>query len=401
MSAEPDPRPRRRPAHHRGQARRSAPPLRRGGARRLGPGGREAARQGQEDRPRAHRGPAATRARSSSSTSSPGTARTTFGLEKNRPYGDGVVTGYGTVDGRPVCVFCQDFTVFGGSLGEVYGEKIVKVMDLAMKTGCPIVGINEGGGARIQEGVVSLGLYGEIFRRNVHASGVIPQISLIMGPCAGGPSTPPRSPTSSSWSTRPRTCSSPAPTSSRRSPARTSPWRSSAARARTTPSAATRTTSAPTRTTRSTTSRRCCPTCRRTTSTRCRSTTTDGRTTRSNDDRRVLDTFIPDSANQPYDMHDGHRARARRRRLPRGAGAVRAEHHRRLRPRRGPLGRRRRQPADAVRRHASTSTPPRRPPGSCAPATRSTSRCSPSSTCPASCPAPTRRGTASSAAARS
>ena len=111
---------------------------------------------------------------------------TAFGLEKNRPYGDGVITGYGTVDGRQVCVFSQDFTIFGGSLGEVYGEKITKVMDLAMKTGCPIVGINEGAGARIQEGVVSLGLYGEIFRRNVHASGVIPQISLIMGSCAGG-----------------------------------------------------------------------------------------------------------------------------------------------------------------------------------------------------------------------
>ncbi len=111
---------------------------------------------------------------------------TAFGMAKNRPYGDGVVTGYGTIDGRQVCVFAQDFTVFGGSLGQVFGEKIVKVMDLAMKTGCPIIGINDSGGARIQEGVVSLGLYGEIFRRNVHASGVIPQISLIMGPCAGG-----------------------------------------------------------------------------------------------------------------------------------------------------------------------------------------------------------------------
>jgi propionyl-CoA carboxylase beta chain len=109
-----------------------------------------------------------------------------FGLEKDRPYGDGVITGYGTIDGRPVCVFAQDFTVFGGSLGEVFGEKIVKVMDLALKTGCPIIGINDSGGARIQEGVVSLGLYGEIFNRNVQASGVIPQISLIMGPCAGG-----------------------------------------------------------------------------------------------------------------------------------------------------------------------------------------------------------------------
>ncbi|ACU95660.1 acyl-CoA carboxylase subunit beta [Saccharomonospora viridis] len=111
---------------------------------------------------------------------------TNFGQERNRPYGDGVVTGYGTIDGRPVCVFSQDVTVFGGSLGEVYGEKIVKVMDLAMKTGRPIIGINEGAGARIQEGVVSLGLYAEIFRRNTHASGVIPQISLIMGANAGG-----------------------------------------------------------------------------------------------------------------------------------------------------------------------------------------------------------------------
>lgn len=96
---------------------------------------------------------------------------TNFGIEKNRPYGDGVVTGYGTVDGRPVCVYSQDFTIFGGSLGEVYGEKIVKVMDFAMKTGCPVIGINDGGGARIQEGVAALGLFAEIFRRNVHASG--------------------------------------------------------------------------------------------------------------------------------------------------------------------------------------------------------------------------------------
>ena len=111
---------------------------------------------------------------------------TAFGIDANRPYGDGVVTGYGTVDGRPVCVFSQDFTVFGGSLGEVYGEKIVKLMDHALKTGCPLIGINDGGGARIQEGVVALGLFAEIFYRNVAASGVVPQISLIMGPCAGG-----------------------------------------------------------------------------------------------------------------------------------------------------------------------------------------------------------------------
>ena len=111
---------------------------------------------------------------------------TAFGMAENRPYGDGVVTGYDTIDDRPVCVFSQDFTVFGGSLGEVFGEKIIKVLDLAMKTGCPVIGINDSGGARIQEGVVALGVYGEIFYRNVMASGVIPQISLIMGPCAGG-----------------------------------------------------------------------------------------------------------------------------------------------------------------------------------------------------------------------
>ncbi|GAA4957363.1 acyl-CoA carboxylase subunit beta [Streptomonospora halophila] len=111
---------------------------------------------------------------------------TSFGLDSHRPYGDGVVTGHGTVDGRPVAVFSQDVTVFGGSLGEVYGEKIVKVLDHALKTGCPVVGINEGGGARIQEGVVALGLYAEIFKRNTRASGVIPQISLIMGAAAGG-----------------------------------------------------------------------------------------------------------------------------------------------------------------------------------------------------------------------
>jgi propionyl-CoA carboxylase beta chain len=109
-----------------------------------------------------------------------------FGLEENRPLGDGVVVGYGEVSGRKVCVFSQDFTVFGGSLGEVYAQKICKVMDLAMNTGCPIVGINDSGGARIQEGVVSLAGYAEIFHRNVLASGLVPQISVIMGPCAGG-----------------------------------------------------------------------------------------------------------------------------------------------------------------------------------------------------------------------
>ncbi len=111
---------------------------------------------------------------------------TDFDMDKNRPWGDAVVTGHGLIDGRPVCVFSQDFTVFGGSLGEVMAEKMCKVMDLAAKIGCPVIGINDSGGARIQEGVVSLGAYGDVFVRNVQCSGVIPQISLVMGPCAGG-----------------------------------------------------------------------------------------------------------------------------------------------------------------------------------------------------------------------
>jgi acetyl-CoA carboxylase carboxyltransferase component len=111
---------------------------------------------------------------------------TAFGMDKQKPLGDGVITGHGTVDGRPVCVFSQDFTVFGGSLGEVFAEKICKVMDLALRMGVPCIGLNDSGGARIQEGVVSLGGYAEIFYRNVVASGVVPQISLICGPCAGG-----------------------------------------------------------------------------------------------------------------------------------------------------------------------------------------------------------------------
>jgi len=109
-----------------------------------------------------------------------------FGLEKNKPFGDGVITGHGTINGRIVYVFAQDFTVFGGALGEAHAQKICKVMDLASKTGCPIIGLNDSGGARIQEGVVSLGGYAEIFYRNVSSSGVIPQFSLILGPCAGG-----------------------------------------------------------------------------------------------------------------------------------------------------------------------------------------------------------------------
>src|SRR6266436_492662 len=111
---------------------------------------------------------------------------TDFGLENEKYYGDGVVTGYGRIDGRLVYVFSQDFTVFGGSLSESFAEKICKVMDLAMRNGAPVVGLNDSGGARIQEGVVSLGGYADIFLRNTLSSGVVPQISAILGPCAGG-----------------------------------------------------------------------------------------------------------------------------------------------------------------------------------------------------------------------
>ncbi|MGE0058308.1 MAG: acyl-CoA carboxylase subunit beta, partial [Dehalococcoidia bacterium] len=109
-----------------------------------------------------------------------------FGIDQQRFPGDSVVTGFARIEGRPVCVFAQDFTVVGGSVSEVAAEKICKIMDIAVKTGVPVIGLNDGGGARIQEGVSSLKGYGEIFRRNVRASGVIPQISVILGPAAGG-----------------------------------------------------------------------------------------------------------------------------------------------------------------------------------------------------------------------
>src|SRR3954465_9630872 len=111
---------------------------------------------------------------------------TDFGMADQLVPGDGVVTGYGTINGRMIFVFSQDFTVFGGSLSEAHAEKICKIMDQAMKVGAPVIGINDSGGARIQEGVASLGGYADVFQRNVLPSGVVPQISLIMGPCAGG-----------------------------------------------------------------------------------------------------------------------------------------------------------------------------------------------------------------------
>jgi acetyl-CoA carboxylase carboxyltransferase component len=135
---------------------------------------------------------------------------TEFDMANTSAPGEGVVTGYGQVDGRLIYVYAQDFTVIGGSLGEMHAAKICKVMDLALKMGAPCIGLNDSGGARIQEGVDALSGYGNIFYRNTISSGVIPQISVIMGPCAGGAVYSPPSPTSSSWWIKPPICSSPA-----------------------------------------------------------------------------------------------------------------------------------------------------------------------------------------------
>lgn len=135
---------------------------------------------------------------------------TDFGMAEKRFPGDGVVTGIGKIDGRRVAVYAQDFTVLGGSFSQVQAQKINRIQDLALESGIPIVGLNDSGGARVQEGVRSLAAYGEVFARNVKASGVIPQISVIMGPCAGGAVYSPPSPISLSWWTAPRPCSSPA-----------------------------------------------------------------------------------------------------------------------------------------------------------------------------------------------
>ena len=324
---------------------------------RVGPRGREAARPRQDDRARAHR-----------AVLDPGSfveidefARHRSHALRHRSttaYGDGVVTGYGTVDGRQVCVFAQDFTVFGGQLGEVFGEKIVKVMDLALKTGCPVVGINDCGGARIQEG--------RRLARPVRRD-LLPQRAGVRRHPADLADhgavrrrrrlLPRASPTSSSWSTRPRTCSSPARMSSRRSPARTSRSRSWAARMRTTPSPASRTSWPRDEEDAIDYVQALLSYLPRNNLDDPPSYDVPTATRRSTDADRELDTLVPDSANQPYDMHEVIEHVARRRRVPRGAGALRAEHRRRLRPRRGPHGRRRRQPAACTSPAASTSTP--------------------------------------------
>ncbi len=147
---------------------------------------RRAACQRQADRARAVWSFCWTKTVLKSSTCSSPTAVPISAWRQNRPYGDGVVTGWGTINGRMVYVFSQDFTVLGGSVSETHAKKICKIMDMAVQNGAPVIGINDSGGARIQEGVDSLAGYGEVFQRNITASGVVPQISLIMGPCAGG-----------------------------------------------------------------------------------------------------------------------------------------------------------------------------------------------------------------------
>ena len=326
-----------------------------------------------------------TRARSWSSTRSSPTGRRSSGSTSQHVLGDGVVTGHGTIDGRLVFVFSQDFTVFGGSLSEAYAEKICKVMDLAMKVGAPVIGLNDSGGARIQEGVASLGGYAEIFLRNVLASGVVPQISVILGPCAGGAVYSPAMTdftvmvegTSYMFVTGPNVVKRRDPRGGRRGVARRRGGPHRSERRRASRGRATR----PRRWTRSA---GCSRTCRRTTS----------------PTRRSI------ASGDPRDRMDAGARRGRARRVVEAVRHARRPPARRRRRRvpRDPAGVGRRTSSSASRGSAgarsassrssprcsparSTSTPRSRPRGSSGRATRSTCRSSPSSTCPGSCPA--------------
>ena len=297
---------------------------------------------------------------------------TEFDMQKNRPWGDAVVTGHGTIDGRRVAVFSQDFTVFGGSLGEVMAEKMCKIMDLAAKIGCPVIGINDSGGARIQEGVVSLGAYGDVFLRNVRCTGVIPQISLIMGPCAGGAVYSPAitdfvfmvKETSHMFITGPdviktvtgeevelrgpRRGDEPLDQVRRRPLRGRGRGRVPGGRALPAVVPARRTTWRRRRASRRPTTRR-------------------GWTRRS--------TRRPGQPQQALRHPRRGPLRRRRRRVPRGPRALRAEHRRRLQPPERLRDRRRRQPAEGDGRRAGHRRVAPRPRASCASATRSTSRC--------------------------
>ena len=317
-----------------------------------------------------------------------------MGLEDNRPYTDGVVTGFGTIDGRRVCIFSQDFTVFGGALGEVFAEKIHKVMDLAASIGVPMIGLNDGAGARIQEGVVSLHSYGGIFHRNVPASGVIPQISVILGPCAGGAVYSPAMTdfifmvqgTSHMFITGPdvvKTVTGEDVTLEELGGAMSHATKSGVA-----------TFVAPDE-------KACLDDVRYLLSFLPSNNLEEPplELTGDDPDRQVpeLIDLMPTSPNQPYDMKkviaavvdDGdyfevHRHWA----MSITCGFARMD---------GRVVGHRRATSRPCWPACSTSTPRRRRPASCAPATPSTSPWSPSSTCPASCPAPTRSTAASSA----
>ena len=324
---------------------------------------------------------------------------TDFGMEKNKIPGDGVVTGWGTINGRVVYVFAKDFTVFGGSLSEAHAKKITKIQDMALQNRAPIIGLFDAGGARIQEGVGALGGYGEVFLRNVLASGVIPQISVIMGPCAGGDVYSPAmtdfifmvKDTSYMFVTGPdvvKTVTNETVTAEELGGAKVHTTKSSIAdrayendveallqmrRLHGLPAVQQQVAA--------------CPSCRPTTA----PTATD----------LSLDTLIPDNPNKPYDMQGADPEGRRRGRLLRDPGSVRQEHRHGLRAawRAAPSA------SSPTSRWCwpacSTSTPPARPRASCASATASTSRSSPSSTCRASCRAPRRSTAASSSTAPS
>ena len=311
-----------------------------------------------------------------------------FGMEKKHPPGDGVITGYGTIDGRKVFVSSQDFTVFGGSMGEVMAQKVCKVMDLAISTGAPFISINDSGGARIQEGAASLAGYGYIFERNVRASGVIPQISVIMGPCAGGAVYSPAitdftfmvKETSHMFITGPdviKTVTGEEVTMEelgRRHDARRQVRRGRVRGRGRRGRPATRALPAELPA-RPTTWRTRPPTRRPTTPTRL---------------DEGLTHIVPGPPAGAVRHARGDPPRGRRRRVPRDLPAVGDEHRDRLRAPRRPHGRHRREPAEGASPARSTSTPARRRRGSCGSATRSTSRSSRSSTCPGSCRARTQ-----------
>ena len=310
-----------------------------------------------------------------------------FGLEDNRPWGDGVVTGHGTIEGRNVFVFSQDFTVFGGSLGEVFAEKIVKVMDLAVRMGCPIVGINDSGGARIQEGVVSLGGYADIFFRNVRASGVIPQISVVMGPCAGGAVYSPAitdfifmvRETSHMFITGPeviKTVTGEDVTMEELGGAQTHATRSGVAHFA------------------ADSEQECLEMVRELLSFLPQNNLDPPPFAPTADPRDRVVRGAGDDRAGPADQAVRHDPRDRagggRRRLPRGRAALRAEHRRGLRAPGRARRRRRRQPAQGPGRRPRHRRVRSRRRASCASATPSASRWSRSSTSPASCPGTTQ-----------